>query len=128
MGSQRCTSAGAFRTAPLRDLRVVVRDFDFVGIAILPSEADAKLLIDAHTVLTAATADQPFKAIARWNRQFAQVANTVELCELAADDRPELARTGRPSAPGVNAIEEIFRCTIGKRAYHAQYYNGIRSP
>jgi hypothetical protein len=48
---------------------VVVRDFDFVGIARLPAETDAILLIDANTVLAFAGAGEGFQAIARWHSQ-----------------------------------------------------------
>jgi predicted phosphoribosyltransferase len=63
---------------------VVVRDFDIVGIAILPVKADTILLIDADTVLAGPFPFESFEAVAWGYGQFAQVTNPIHLVELPA--------------------------------------------
>ena len=87
LGKRRATSPDAGRL-------VVVRDFDLVGIATLPSEADAVLIVDADAVLPAAVATQALQAVPGRDRQIADTLHTVELVELALGDSPELLRAG----------------------------------
>jgi hypothetical protein len=44
---------------------VVVRDFDFIGVSILPAEAGTELIVDPNAVLAASIASQSLKAISR---------------------------------------------------------------
>jgi hypothetical protein len=67
---------------------VVVRDFDFVGIAILPLKTNSILLVDANTVLPAPVTNQSFQAVARRDRQLPQLPNAVELGQLSPNRRP----------------------------------------
>jgi hypothetical protein len=46
---------------------VVVRDFDFVCITLLPTKANTVLVVYTNTVLTNAVSTQPLKPIAGWN-------------------------------------------------------------
>jgi hypothetical protein len=48
---------------PRERFLVVVRDFDVVGIAILPSEANAILIVHPNAVLSYPVAAQPLEAI-----------------------------------------------------------------
>src|ERR1700692_2691163 len=89
-GSRRRTSG---RTPAER--LVVVRDFDFVGIAPLPAETDSVLFIDADTVLTAPMSLKTLQSIARWHGKLPKVSDSIELSQLAADNRPQHDRTGR---------------------------------
>jgi hypothetical protein len=109
------------------DRLVVVRDFDVVGTAILPPEANPVLIVDADTVLSDPRTAQGLEAVTRWNRQFAQCPNPIQLRQLARYDRPQRRRTRATRSPAVDPIEEIFRRRICKMAYHAVYYNGCRS-
>jgi hypothetical protein len=106
---------------------VVVGDFDFVGIAILPPETEPVLIIDPNTVLPRAAAPQPFQSIAGGNAQLPEVPNPVQLRQLAPDHGPERRWTRLTGPPTAQAIEEILRGAVRKGAYHARYYNGIRS-
>jgi hypothetical protein len=43
---------------------LVVRDFDFLGIALLPPETDAVLIVNSDTVLSRSNASESLKSIA----------------------------------------------------------------
>lgn len=103
---------------------MVVRDFDLVGIAILPSEANPILLVNADTVLTAAVAGEAFQPVSWRDRQFAKIPYPVDLGQLSPYRRPQLARTSRPSVPAINAVEQMLGRDISEAAYHDMYYNG----
>ena len=51
---------------------MIVGDFHFVGVAIAPSEADAKLVVDPYAVLTIAVALQSFQSVARRQHEVAE--------------------------------------------------------
>ena len=62
---------------------MIVRHFDVVGVALLPTEADAPLVIDANAMLASAIARQSFQPIGRWNPQIVQALSDIELYQLA---------------------------------------------
>jgi hypothetical protein len=105
---------------------VVVRDFDIVGISILPPETDPILVVDPNTVLTRAVATQAFQAIAWGNIQFAEFPHAVDLGEFTPHGRPNPrgASLARPTT--VYTIEEVFGSAIREGTYHGKYYNGQR--
>jgi hypothetical protein len=105
---------------------VVVRDLDFVCIIIIPAKAYAILLVNANAVLTSAISAQPFKAVARRNREFREGSNAVELVELTAGNRPHWFRARRARRTRVSPIENVLGSTIGERAYHGTDYNRLR--
>jgi len=102
---------------------MVVRDFDVVGILTLPSEADAKLIVDPNTALTQSVAAQSFQAIPRRNGELSDLAHAIELIELSARGRPERRRTSPSGGGRLNSIEDISGRSIPKRLYHALHYN-----
>jgi hypothetical protein len=106
---------------------VVVCDFDVVGIALLPPEANPILIVNANTVLASSSAPENFQSVARRNRQFAKLAHAIQLRQLARNHCPECWWTGTASAPGIDPVEQIFRRSICERAYHTIYYNGCRN-
>ena len=106
---------------------MVVRDFDVVGIAVLPPEANPELIVDADTVLAATGATQRLQSISRRNRQLPQFPNAVELRQLPSHGRPQRRRARTARAPAVESVKKVFRGGVGKRAYHTVYYNGYRS-
>jgi hypothetical protein len=61
---------------------VVDCDFNFVGIPVLPLEADPELIVDANAVLSGAVAFQAFEAIARRHAQLAELSHPIELSEV----------------------------------------------
>src|SRR6476659_1154489 len=94
VGRRRRTSR-CFRPRGL----VVVRDFNFVGIAVLPGEAYSILIVDSNTVLTSAATNQALESISRWHRKFLQVTHPIELSQLPASDSPENRRAHASRLP-----------------------------
>lgn len=68
---------------------VVVDDLDFVGMAILPTETDAILLIDSNTVLAPTIASQSLESVARRDRQMLEIPNTVDLIQFPSSNWPQ---------------------------------------
>ena len=121
VGNRRRTSG---RTPAER--LVIVRDFDFVGIAPLPAKTDSVLFIDADTVLTAPISLETLQSVARWHGEFPKVSDSIELRQLTADNRPQPDRTGRPGSTAIDTIEKVFGSRVREGAYHGMYYNGYR--
>jgi hypothetical protein len=67
---------------------VIVCDFNFIGIAVLPAKAYTILLVDPNAVLASAIPSQSFKSVPGRDRKLGDITNTVELVKLAADNRP----------------------------------------
>jgi hypothetical protein len=98
---------------------VVVCDFDFVGISVLPPETDPELVIDADAVLPRAVTFQAFEAIAWGDTQLAEVTHPIELRQFAPDHRPKCRGTGLARPAAAAAVEEILGGGIREGAYHA---------
>ena len=62
---------------------MVVNDFEFVRVAVLPDEADAPLVVDADAVPARQAALQGFEAVARRHPQVIQDRRRRLLRELA---------------------------------------------
>lgn len=120
MGRRRCT------VSPPDRFLVIVRDFDVVGIAFLPSEADPKLIIDPDAVLARAVAPQALQAISRRYAEFSESLNPIDLCEFASCCWPELYWTSLAGSIGRFTIEDVFSSTDRKGSYHGMYYNDYR--
>ncbi len=69
---------------------VVVDNRYVVRCTVLPSKADAPLLVDANTVFTGAIAFQELEAIARRCTQIAQRGRGVQLDELSQHHAVEI--------------------------------------
>jgi hypothetical protein len=70
---------------------MVVRDFDFVGITVLPAKTHAVLLIEPDTVLAGPITTEPFEPVPRRNLQLLQSPDPVQLVQLSAGNRPKLS-------------------------------------
>jgi hypothetical protein len=57
---------------------VIVGDFDILGIARNPSEADSELIIDSDAELAFSVAPQRFQAIAWWDAQILQFLCSID--------------------------------------------------
>jgi hypothetical protein len=62
---------------------VVVRDFDFVGMIVTPTKADPILVVDPDAVLPFPVSTQPFETVPWRDGEFPQVADPVQLRQLA---------------------------------------------
>jgi len=91
VGSRRWTSPFCASAAGATRL-VVVRDFDFVGIAILRMKANPVLLVNADTVLTPPIATKTLQVVSGRNGELTEISNPVQLRQLPAHDGPDLAR------------------------------------
>jgi hypothetical protein len=63
---------------------VIVDDFDFVGIFVLPAETNAELIVDSDAVTTGSIAAQGLQMVSRRNSQFAEPPDAIDLVELSA--------------------------------------------
>ena len=106
---------------------MVIRDFDFVGMAPLPAETDSVLIIDTNTMLTAPTSLQTLQSIARRHRKFTKVSDPVYLRQFAPDNGPKNGGTRGSSSAAIDTIEDIFGSRVREGAYHGIYYNGYRA-
>ena len=85
---------------------VIVFDADFVGMAALPSERDAILLVDANAMATGVTALQAFQAIASGNREILELGGSVEQFQLPLSASPEVTRDSS-SGTSISFPEQI---------------------
>jgi len=101
---------GRFLGSLRRTFRLmVVRDFDFVGMAFLPLETDPKFLIDSDAELMFSISTQAFQMIPWWDREFSYLADTVDLVKLSPGNRPQRTRTALPGDPRIGAVKNVFR-------------------
>src|SRR5690348_14521434 len=94
---------------------MVVDDFNFMGIAVLPEEADAPLVIDPDAVLTFAVTFQGFQAIRGRNTKVFQGRRSIEHAEFAARDLLDIGR----QLPGSRSVPDLLRLLVGKAPDHA---------
>jgi hypothetical protein len=106
---------------------MIVRDFNFIGIASLPSETNPILIVDSNTVLSDPISAQPFEVIPSWNSELAKVSNSIDLIELPPANLPQDTGTSPPGNGRVDPIKDILGALPTKRTYHGCYYNGIRN-
>jgi len=82
---------------------VIVTNLDALGVAVLPHEADAPLVVDADAVLPAAIARQRFQPVRRRNAQIIKTLCGIQHPQLAPRDDLDLvgqlpAEQTRPDA------------------------------
>jgi len=96
-------------------LLVVVGDLDGVGVAAVPAEADAPLVVDADAVLAGAVSGESLEAVAGWDAEVGERLGGVEDEELAEGAALEV---GRPSPAGA-PLEELLGVTVPEALDHA---------
>jgi len=92
---------------------------------------DGAALLRAQRVTSAAALRPeaqkcPVDLVTQFDGQFLEVANAVELGQLAPDRGPAFARASGPSPPTIHSVEQILCGRVGERAYHGVCYNGWR--
>jgi hypothetical protein len=105
---------------------VIICDFDFVGISVLPPETNPVLLVDSDAVLSQSIPMESLQTVSRRYTKLLEISNAVQLSQLTASDRPERRWTDPSSSTTVDPVEHVFRGPVGKRAYHGLYYNIYR--
>jgi hypothetical protein len=78
---------------------MVVHDLDVKRIAVLPSEADAPLIIDANTVLSSALPAQLLESVPWRDAQIIERLGGVDDDQLAQHGALELARISADPFP-----------------------------
>lgn len=78
-------------------LSVVVCDFDFAGMTILPDKTNAVLLIDANTVLALPVSQQRLQAVAGGYFKFTELPHPVYLIQFSTGNWPERLGTALSS-------------------------------
>jgi len=71
---------------------VIIFDADFVGMALLPSECDAILIVDPNAVPTGVISFQPLEPIAGRGGEILEPCRDVERLKFALRHTPELTR------------------------------------
>jgi hypothetical protein len=87
-----------------RHLLVVVHDLDVVGVAGLPAEADAPLVVDADRVLTLPVALEPFESVAGGDPQVGGFLRGIEHAQLAQGSLARLRGPLLAPLPGSEAF------------------------
>lgn len=87
-----------------------------MGIALLPAETDAPLVVDTDAPLPSPIAGQLFKAVSRRNTEEVETRGTMKLFQLAlCSPLGILRQLGRESA-----VKELFRFFAGKGCNHGE--------
>jgi hypothetical protein len=68
---------------------VIVCDFDFVDIVLLPTKTNSILLIDPNAMLTFSVPTQPLQPVPWWDPQLREVLYAVQLIQFAPNHRPQ---------------------------------------
>jgi hypothetical protein len=105
---------------------MIVRDFDVVRISGLPTKADSILIVDPDAVLSLSIATEPLEAVPGGNRQFAKIADAVDLRELPPGDGPQSYWAGCASRSRGGPIEHVLGALLRKGRYHGSYYDAER--
>jgi hypothetical protein len=71
-------------------LLMIIDDLHVPRVSLIPSEADAPLIVDANAMLAGPVPLKGFKMIPRWPGQILQATGTVEIEQLS----PNLAFDG----------------------------------
>jgi hypothetical protein len=85
-----------FTSIFLLRLRVIIDDFDIVGVAPGPSKADTPLIINPNAHLSCPAPFQSFEPITGWIAQIFKRGRRIQLPEFA--QRPILNVTGKLAA------------------------------
>jgi hypothetical protein len=93
---------------------VIVDDFDVMGMAGFPSEADAPLVVDSNAVLTLAVAFQCFEPVSRWNPKVGQGGCGVDLKQFPERGPVDIARNSSRAI----AAEKSLGLRIGEAPNH----------
>src|SRR2546430_5958004 len=82
----------AFRAVISTASSMVVNDLDLMGITLLPSEADAPLIVDPNTVLPSALPSKLLEPVPRRDTQIIESLSGINDDKLAQHCALELAR------------------------------------
>lgn len=89
---------------------MIVGDLNIKSVAVLPSKADAVLIIDSDTALSRAISLQPLQPVRWWRREVSKVLRAIDL-----NQSPERERGDGLKSPHAAPLENRFRSPIAKR-------------
>ena len=95
-------------------MSVIVQNFDTMRVAVLPTKANAPLVIDAYAVLTFAVAFERLQTIRRRNPEIVETGCVVEHTQLATRNLLNVAW----KAPGGCALPNLFGFLVGEVSNH----------
>ena len=101
---------------------MVVRDFDLIGISILPSKAHPVLSIYPNTVLPSPLAAQSLEEVTRRHRKLTQFTHTIDLIKFPLRSLPNALGTPPPCRCRIKSVKYVLRPSIPKGSYHVLYY------
>ena len=78
---------------------MVVNDLDLMRIAVLPSKADAPLIVDPNTVLPSALSAKLLESVSRRDAQILEGLGSIDDDQLAQHGALELARISADPLP-----------------------------
>jgi hypothetical protein len=65
---------------------MIIHDLDVIGVIVLPDEAHAPLVVDAHAVLSSPLTCKGFEAIAGWSPEIIERPCVVQLQKVPMAD------------------------------------------
>ena len=98
---------------------MIVNDLDLMRIAVLPSEADAPLIVDPNTVLPSALPSQLLQSIPRRDAQIIEGFRGIDDNQLSQHGAPEVARVSADPLP----LEQPLGVPIAEALDHFGSYS-----
>jgi hypothetical protein len=102
---------------------MIVCDFDFISVAVLPDKTNSVLIVDANAVLPRAIAFELFQAIPGRDSKIFERSGAVKHQKLP-EGRP--AKIGRGNAPAFSRPPEFLRLPVCEAPDHSSYINTDR--
>ncbi len=97
---------------------MVIHDLDVMGVATVPSEANAPLPVDADRILPRTAVLERFQPIPGWRAQVSKLMGFIEHPQLSSCRGFKIAKFRNTEAPAEN---------LGIRAFEAQYHDSTLS-
>jgi hypothetical protein len=100
---------------------MIIFDADFVGIAVLPPERDAVLIVHSAAVSSSLIALQQLEPVAPRDDEIIQASGNIKELQFTLNDAPELTRysTSRAGAPLAKEIScRLVRKRRGSHGLH----------
>jgi hypothetical protein len=91
---------------------VVVRDFDFVDVSVIPAKAQSILFVDAYAVLALAIALKKFQPVAGRDTKVVEFHCSVELSELTESRAFKSPKRGTEMRINSDRVSESLKARI----------------
>ena len=101
---------------------MIIDDFNFICVAIVPHKANAVLIVDSDAVSPRPVSNQLLQSISGRNAEVVERSRRVENQQFAQGDA--LKPLWKPDAP--RSIENSLRVVIGEASDHSPNLNATR--